>query len=362
MNQGNIKNKVNLPNIEPRPSNDNIVAQFLGNIGSIGQGLVSGIGQVGAGVGQAIGQAGTGLATGIEQGVGLIGQGVSEMNKTPEGRLALRELVGAALRGVGQEDLGVGVQQYAQRVYTPEAQRALYETQQRAETKKAERKAVSDLQEKGFQQISPQKQKNIPQQYITQVPVGNKKVSFVNQKALKEDLESANIEFNKTKQAKDTFDKAIQNIDELISQKKDSDEYQTTDLGKYLAIESEGFAEAVESPGEMFARKFGAKGKTAQASLKSLRAKLAFEELRKMREASKTGGALGNVTEGELELLQLAGADITEGMSEKEFVKRIVRLRNQLTEARQKLPKSKDEILLQMSGQEMPRIGWEEID
>lgn len=130
-----IRNKVNLSKIEPRPSNDNILAQFLGGIGSIGQG-----------VGEAIGQAGTGIAGGIGQGVELIGQGIGEMNKTPEGRLALRELVGAALRGVGQEDLGVGVQQFAQRVYKPETQRALFETQQRAETKKAERKAAAEAE------------------------------------------------------------------------------------------------------------------------------------------------------------------------------------------------------------------------
>jgi hypothetical protein len=134
MNQ-QIRNKVNLSKIEPRPSNNNILAQFLGGIGSIGQG-----------VGEAIGQAGTGIAGGIGQGVELIGQGIGEMNKSPEGRLALRELVGAALRGVGQEDLGVGVQQFAQRVYQPETQRALFETQQRAETKKAERKAAAEAE------------------------------------------------------------------------------------------------------------------------------------------------------------------------------------------------------------------------
>lgn len=128
MNQGNIRNKVNFSKVEPRPSNDNILSQFLGSIGSIGQG-----------VGEAMGQVGTGIAGGIGQGVNLIGQGIGEMNKSPEGRLALRELVGAALRGVGQEDLGTGIQQYAQRVYQPEAQRALYETQQKAEAEKAER-------------------------------------------------------------------------------------------------------------------------------------------------------------------------------------------------------------------------------
>jgi arylamine N-acetyltransferase len=145
MNQ-QIRNKVNLLKVEPRPSNDNILAQFLGGIGGVGQGIGNVIGQVGQGAGEAIGQAGTGIAGGIGQGVNLIGQGIGEMNKTPEGRLALRELVGAALRGVGQEDLGVGVQQFAQRVYTPEAQRALYETQQKAETEKAKRKAEADAE------------------------------------------------------------------------------------------------------------------------------------------------------------------------------------------------------------------------
>jgi hypothetical protein len=159
------RNQINMPEPQKRPDNDNIVAQFLGSLGGIGQGLVSGIGQagagvgqaigqVGAGVGEAIGQAGTGIATGIEQGVGLIGQGVSEMNKTPEGRLALRELVGAALRGVGQEDLGVGVQQYAQRVYTPEAQRALFETKQKIEAEKAERKAAAEAKKAELTRIA----------------------------------------------------------------------------------------------------------------------------------------------------------------------------------------------------------------
>ena len=63
---GQIKNKINIPEPQKRPDNDNIVAQFLSGIGGVGQG-----------VGQAIGQVGTGLATGLEQGASLIGQGIS---------------------------------------------------------------------------------------------------------------------------------------------------------------------------------------------------------------------------------------------------------------------------------------------
>lgn len=200
-----IRNKIKIPEPQKRPDNDNIVAQFLGGLGGIGQGLVSGIGQVGAGVGQAIGQAGTGIATGIEQGVGLIGQGVSEMNKTPEGRLALRELVGAALRNVGQEDLGVGVQQFAQRVYTPESQRALYETQQKIEAEKAERKAAAEAEKarlasikklkeeerkarrdfatKGYREILTDDPNLSPDLLIEFTsPVSNEPIQFVNQK------------------------------------------------------------------------------------------------------------------------------------------------------------------------------------
>ena len=55
MNQ-QIKNKINIPEPQKRPDNDSIVAQFLGGLGSVGQGFASGIGQVGAGVGEAIGK------------------------------------------------------------------------------------------------------------------------------------------------------------------------------------------------------------------------------------------------------------------------------------------------------------------
>jgi len=128
MNQ-QLRNQIKISEPQKKPDNDNIVAQFLGGLGAVGQGI-----------GQAVGQVGTGIASGIEQGVGLIGQGVSEMNKSPEGRLALRELVGAALRNVGQEDLGVGLQQYAKRVYQPEASRLMQEQQQKGalELKKIE--------------------------------------------------------------------------------------------------------------------------------------------------------------------------------------------------------------------------------
>jgi hypothetical protein len=341
MNQ-QLRNQIKISEPQKKPDNDNIVAQFLGGLGAVGQGI-----------GQAVGQVGTGIASGIEQGVGLIGQGVSEMNKSPEGRLALRELVGAALRNVGQEDLGVGLQQYAKRVYQPEAQRALYETQQRAETKKAERKAVADLQGKGFQQISPQKQKNIPQQYVTQVSVGDKKVSLVNQKALKEDLKITKKEWLAAQRAKKQYDLMISSIDKLISPlEKGTNVYQTTNLGKRISIQ-EGFGEEQLEMAQRFIR--SGKSVDAMNYLDAITGTGAIKELQEIRQSSPTGGAVGNVSDADIELLKGAASAIREGMTDAEFVDRLSKLREQLVVSRSNLPTSKDQILDRLSG-----VGYDE--
>ena len=130
---GQPKNKIQIQDPMPRPDNDNIIAQFLG-----------GLGAVGGEVGKAVGQIGTGAITGIEKGAGFIGKGIGEMNKSPEGRLIFRQLVGAALRNVGQEDLGSGLQELSKTMYQPEAQRALYQTQQQADIQKEEKKAEQE--------------------------------------------------------------------------------------------------------------------------------------------------------------------------------------------------------------------------
>ena len=57
-----------------------------------------------------------------------------------------------------------------------------------------------------------------------------------------------------------------------------------------------------------------------KAKLDTLRSQIAFGALNKMREASKTGGALGNVSNVELQLLQNNVAALDENLSESEFV------------------------------------------
>jgi hypothetical protein len=61
--------------------------------------------------------------------------------------------------------------------------------------------------------------------------------------------------------------------------------------------------------------------------LDTLKARTAFDELAAMRRASPTGGALGNVTEKELALLQAAEANLDVGQGEGQIDKNLRRLR-----------------------------------
>lgn len=63
----------------------------------------------------------------------------------------------------------------------------------------------------------------------------------------------------------------------------------------------------------------GTKAYDQKATVETLQADAAFESLRKMREASKTGGALGQVSERELALLESAVGNLKTGQSGQQF-------------------------------------------
>lgn len=69
-----------------------------------------------------------------------------------------------------------------------------------------------------------------------------------------------------------------------------------------------------------------------QSMLNSINANLAFQELQKMRAESPTGGALGNVTEKELELLRSTVADLNPNQSQETFLKQLATARKHYTD------------------------------
>lgn len=160
-------------------------------------------------------------------------------------------------------------------------------------------------------------------------------------------------EFKKTNRANSTFDKMLQEIDRLIqSDPNDPNKFISTDSGKTLSVsQNKGFGGGLLDVPEILTEKLtrtkalrGPLTSDAMASFDSIIANLGFDELRDIKDSSKTGGALGQVSDREIKLLQLAGKAIQPGMSDEEFVQRLAELRNTLINTKSKLPQSAEDI------------------
>lgn len=81
----------------------------------------------------------------------------------------------------------------------------------------------------------------------------------------------------------------------------------------------------------------GTPGARLRNELVSLRAQLGFQELQDMRASSPTGGALGQVSNAENELLQNAYVNLIESSDEQTFVRNITQLKSLLAQRQQRL-------------------------
>lgn len=78
--------------------------------------------------------------------------------------------------------------------------------------------------------------------------------------------------------------------------------------------------------GEVASRVGGSKARDLSGKLETIKANLGFDELQKMRDASPTGGALGQVAVKELNALQATIASLDQGLSEGELKKSIEKI------------------------------------
>jgi hypothetical protein len=85
------------------------------------------------------------------------------------------------------------------------------------------------------------------------------------------------------------------------------------------AIKEHGGLDAAVGWQSMFPTMPGSKAANAEALLETLRSKTAFGTLQAMRDASKTGGALGAVSEKELKLLESNLAALSKAQSPEQF-------------------------------------------
>jgi hypothetical protein len=76
----------------------------------------------------------------------------------------------------------------------------------------------------------------------------------------------------------------------------------------------------------------GTSARDLQANLDTVAANVGFEALNAMRAASKTGGALGSITERELDLLQATIASLKVGQSPKQLIENLKKARRRVAE------------------------------
>lgn len=91
-------------------------------------------------------------------------------------------------------------------------------------------------------------------------------------------------------------------------------------------------------PGQALSFLPGTAAADAEALLTTVRANIGFDRLRQMREASPTGGALGNVTIGEIERLEATLGNLSLAQSQDQFLRNARRARRQFATILQKIP------------------------
>jgi hypothetical protein len=85
--------------------------------------------------------------------------------------------------------------------------------------------------------------------------------------------------------------------------------------------------------GSLMRRIAGTDAADMAANLDTLQAAAGFEKLQEMRDNSPTGGALGSVTERELQLLQATWGSLAQSQSEEQFDKNLARFQEQIKDS-----------------------------
>ena len=125
-----------------------------------------------------------------------------------------------------------------------------------------------------------------------------------------ENTERAGFAASRVRAARDQYQLLSERIDELIEQSGGG-------LGGNVGFNAR------------FSGVPGTASADLAARLSTLEANAAFDALQKMRDSSPTGGALGQVTERELGLLQSTLAALSQSQSEKQFDEELVRFKQQ---------------------------------
>ena len=287
MGQGLPRNQVEVPPVKPRPTQEQMTADLLAS----GQPI------------QPVQPAQPGPVDNLLQGLGggakavLEGFGdfVNKQKETPEGRLLLTNLLAGVTVGLGADPaIGANIVQQGQEQFKLGVAR---------EEKQADRQFQLDVlgaKEKTAQRQADTKRKQDLEDYRL------KKEIDLDVKAQADEPRQKNT----AKNIISSNERLINNIDELLD-----------DPGLGTATGKSGFATGLIP---------GSKAYDIRSNIKTLTANQAFQTLQAIRDASKTGGALGQVSERELDLLEKTVASLDPNQSDKQFKKNLIKFRDVL--------------------------------
>ena len=343
----NLFNKVDFTNVVPNPTQEQMEANYLNRISNFAQPAISKGSEVLQGLQDFAQQSVQPAKTNVMEQGDLYGpqepqqQGflrpLIDYAKSPEGKQMLADalhlsfaatrkdpIVGGTIAQGLSDDLAQRPIQAAQREKAAQdeemfdlnkLQKQLQINKLAGEPQAALNKAteaqkkehlnyIRDLRKDKITPLSKNEDINkYPQSVIVQVdnPTTGETSTYINRgeyNLLFNDARKDLGRIKKTRQQLDTIDSAI---DKLITVNKDG-QVDLTTLGEAAASSwvGEGITQS------FLAEKGGGKSTAAKAYIDQIKANLGFRELQDMRDNSKTGGALGNVSNIEIGFLQAA--------------------------------------------------------
>jgi len=98
----------------------------------------------------------------------------------------------------------------------------------------------------------------------------------------------------------------------------------------------------------------GTVARDLRANIDTVKARIGFDELQRMRDNSPTGGALGQVTERELQLLQSVIANLEQSQSREQFEANLRRVESQIAASKAAINQAYQEDLRRFGSGQMP--------
>ena len=421
LNKGSsLFNKVDFTNVVPNPTQEQMEANYLNRISNFAQPAISKGSEVLQGLQDFAQQSVQPAQTNVmEQGdlYGPIDQEPQQQGflrpfvdyaKSPEGTQMLADLARLGVAATRKDPIVAGTmaqslsQDLAQRpIQAAQRKKAAQDEEmfdlnkllkltqiealgakQQADANKAKDKKIEsytdfirDLKAKGITPVSKNENiSKVPKQYIQEyeTPDGGKS-TFINRKGYNEARVSAkqdDARVNKSVQQADTI---LNTINKFITTKKGpdgKDRIYLNDIGKAVTtgqgVAGLSFLTSLE-PAKQRLAKLTEQPNTKAGSrfLDTLKANLGFKELQEMRQNSKTGGALGNVSDTEIKFLQAAQSAIDFNMPAEEFLTLLQEMKSSAMRLKKDLSRigTVDNILMEAdrSLQYVPMTNYEDM-